>query len=79
MIAGRGYRARSADMVDSEIKLNEKDAVHIDSSLFVVSRALGKVAASPLLFSGGDPPPLVEQGDDVRGEHRHLADGRSRI
>jgi hypothetical protein len=27
--------------------------MHIDSSLFVVSRASGKVAASPLLFSGG--------------------------
>jgi hypothetical protein len=54
--------------------------LHIDSSLFVVSRASGKVAASPLLFSGGVlPTTLVERGDDVRGEHRHLAGGRSRI
>jgi hypothetical protein len=38
-------------------------AAHIDSSLFVMSRALGKVAASPPLFSGcragyGAVPPV---------------------
>jgi hypothetical protein len=35
---------------------------HIDSSLFVVSRASGKVAASPLLFSGGYYPPRSLSG-----------------
>jgi hypothetical protein len=60
--------------------LGHQPAVHIDSSLFMVSRALGKVAASPLLFPEGlSPAALVERGDDVRGEHRHLADGRSGI
>ena len=37
-------------------------AFHIDSSLFVVSRASGKVAASPLLFSGGCYPPRSLSG-----------------
>ena len=37
-------------------------ADHIDSSLFVVSRASGKVAASPLLFSGGCYPPRSLSG-----------------
>ena len=39
-----------------------KAAAHIDSSLFVVSRASGKVAASPLLFSGGCYPPRSLSG-----------------
>ena len=38
------------------------ESVHIDSSLFVVSRASGKVAASPLLFSGGGYPPRSLSG-----------------
>jgi hypothetical protein len=31
------------------------------------------------VFRGLLPTTLVERGDDVRGEHRDLADGRSRI
>jgi len=48
----------ASQRIDAEIP----DADHIDSSLFVVSRASGKVAASPLLFSEGCYPPRSLSG-----------------